>query len=154
MLDGISGRTLRMRVWRGTVEAGSSHKTIAEHEAIYNALAVGDAPLAQACAAVATFVLTNKATEQVRPPPSRCSTTSSPTRATYRGSLGRRAWRGRDRTPPSARARQGPGHTQAYQPFGRLEWRYADRPLDGYARRAPVDTGVTLPRPRTCAAAP
>ncbi|MFG1958769.1 FadR/GntR family transcriptional regulator [Nonomuraea sp. NPDC049028] len=50
LLDGISGRTLRMRVWRGTVEAGSSHKTVAEHEAIYNALAAGDATLAQAAA--------------------------------------------------------------------------------------------------------
>ncbi|MEW9551961.1 FadR/GntR family transcriptional regulator [Nonomuraea sp. NPDC050783] len=50
LLDGISGRTLRMRVWRGTVEAGSSHKTIAEHEAIYNALAARDAALAQAAA--------------------------------------------------------------------------------------------------------
>ncbi|MGJ6968004.1 FadR/GntR family transcriptional regulator [Streptosporangium sp. G11] len=52
LLDGISGRTLRMRVWRGTVETGSSHKTIAEHEAIYNALAAGDATLAQAAALV------------------------------------------------------------------------------------------------------
>lgn len=52
LLDGISGRTLRMRVWRGTIEAGSSHKTIAEHEAIYNALAAGDAALAQAAALV------------------------------------------------------------------------------------------------------
>jgi GntR family transcriptional regulator, transcriptional repressor for pyruvate dehydrogenase complex len=50
LLDGISGRTLRMRVWRGTVEDGSSHKTIAEHEAIYNALAAGDVALAQAAA--------------------------------------------------------------------------------------------------------
>ncbi|MER6828230.1 FadR/GntR family transcriptional regulator [Streptosporangium sp. NPDC000563] len=50
LLDGISGHTLRMRVWRGTVEAGSSHKTVAEHEAIYNALAAGDATLAQAAA--------------------------------------------------------------------------------------------------------
>ncbi|NUP81187.1 MAG: FadR family transcriptional regulator [Nonomuraea sp.] len=50
LLDGISGRTLRMRVWRGTVEAGSSHKTIAEHEAIYHALAARDPALAQAAA--------------------------------------------------------------------------------------------------------
>jgi GntR family transcriptional repressor for pyruvate dehydrogenase complex len=50
LLDGISGRTLRMRVWRGTVEAGSSHKTVAEHEAIYNALDARDATLAQAAA--------------------------------------------------------------------------------------------------------
>ncbi|MGC5013594.1 FadR/GntR family transcriptional regulator [Streptosporangium sp. DT93] len=52
LLEGISGRTLRMRVWRGTVEDGSSHTTIAQHEAIYNALAAGDAALAQAAALV------------------------------------------------------------------------------------------------------
>jgi GntR family transcriptional repressor for pyruvate dehydrogenase complex len=50
LLDGISGRTLRMRVWRGTVEAGSSHKTVAEHVAIYNALAAGDPTPAQPAA--------------------------------------------------------------------------------------------------------
>ncbi|HKS49484.1 MAG TPA: FCD domain-containing protein [Amycolatopsis sp.] len=50
LLEGISGRTLRARVWRGMVEASSAHRTVAEHEAIYSALADGDAALAQAAA--------------------------------------------------------------------------------------------------------
>ncbi|MCG5212593.1 FadR/GntR family transcriptional regulator [Streptosporangium sp. KLBMP 9127] len=50
LLDGISGRTLRMRVWRGTVETNSSDRTVAEHEAIYNALAARNSTLAQAAA--------------------------------------------------------------------------------------------------------
>ncbi|GAA5070615.1 FadR/GntR family transcriptional regulator [Thermocatellispora tengchongensis] len=52
LLDGISSRTLRMRVWRGTVEANASHKTVAEHEAIYEALLARDATLAQAAALI------------------------------------------------------------------------------------------------------
>jgi GntR family transcriptional repressor for pyruvate dehydrogenase complex len=52
LLDGISGRTLRLRVWRGTVETNSSDKTVAEHEAIYNALAARDPALAEAAALI------------------------------------------------------------------------------------------------------
>jgi len=47
---GISSRTLRALVWRGMVEANSADRTLAEHEAIFQALAAGDACLAQAAA--------------------------------------------------------------------------------------------------------
>jgi GntR family transcriptional regulator, transcriptional repressor for pyruvate dehydrogenase complex len=50
LIDGISSSTLRARVWRGMVEANASDRTLAEHEAIYTALADGDANLAQAAA--------------------------------------------------------------------------------------------------------
>lgn len=52
LIDGISSRTLRARVWRGMVEANAADRTLAEHEAIYAALAEGDADLAQAAALV------------------------------------------------------------------------------------------------------
>jgi GntR family transcriptional repressor for pyruvate dehydrogenase complex len=50
LLEGISGRTLRLRTWRGLVEADAAHVTLAEHEAIYAALVAGDPTLAQAAA--------------------------------------------------------------------------------------------------------
>jgi GntR family transcriptional repressor for pyruvate dehydrogenase complex len=50
VLDGVSSGTLRMRIWRGLVEANASERTIVEHEAIYQALAAGDPTLAQAAA--------------------------------------------------------------------------------------------------------
>jgi GntR family transcriptional repressor for pyruvate dehydrogenase complex len=50
LLEGISSRTLRARVWRGLVDGNASDRTIAEHEAIYAALAAGDPALAQAAA--------------------------------------------------------------------------------------------------------
>lgn len=50
LIDGISSSTLRARVWRGMVEANASDRTLAEHEAIYSALADRDAVLAQAAA--------------------------------------------------------------------------------------------------------
>ncbi|MDH2430768.1 FadR/GntR family transcriptional regulator [Sphaerisporangium sp. TRM90804] len=50
LLSGISGRTLRARVWRGLVEDDVAGRTVAEHTAIYRALADGDASLAQAAA--------------------------------------------------------------------------------------------------------
>ncbi|MBP2708683.1 FadR family transcriptional regulator [Microbispora sp. RL4-1S] len=52
LLGGIAGRTLRTRVWRGLVESDVAGRTIAEHAAIYQALAHRDAPLAQAAALV------------------------------------------------------------------------------------------------------
>ncbi|MFF4623604.1 glycoside hydrolase family 95 protein [Nonomuraea jabiensis] len=57
----------------------------------------------------------------------------------------RRAIRERDqaRADELARAMQGPGYTQAYQPLGWLEWRYAaDRPLDGYVRELDLAEAV------------
>jgi len=50
LIDGIAQNTLRARVWRGMVEANAADRTLAEHEAIYTALADGDATLAQAAA--------------------------------------------------------------------------------------------------------
>lgn len=50
LLEGIASRTLRARVWRGLVDEDAAGRTLAEHEAIYQALAAGDAALAQAAA--------------------------------------------------------------------------------------------------------
>jgi GntR family transcriptional regulator, transcriptional repressor for pyruvate dehydrogenase complex len=48
LLEGISSRTVRARVWRGMVDDSVADRTLAEHQAIYDALAAGDAVLAQA----------------------------------------------------------------------------------------------------------
>ena len=45
MLDGLSGNTLRARVWRGLTQERSVERTLAEHGAIVDALASGDAEL-------------------------------------------------------------------------------------------------------------
>jgi GntR family transcriptional repressor for pyruvate dehydrogenase complex len=50
LLEGISSRTIRSRVWRGLVDADSTWRTLADHQEIYAALAVGDPALAQAAA--------------------------------------------------------------------------------------------------------
>jgi len=50
LLDGLSSRTLRARVWRGLIEANSATTTIEEHHAIYAALRSRDPSLAQASA--------------------------------------------------------------------------------------------------------
>ena len=50
LLDGLSSRTLRARVWRGLIEGNSAHVTLNEHEAIYRALRSRDPALAQATA--------------------------------------------------------------------------------------------------------
>ncbi|MER6497567.1 FadR/GntR family transcriptional regulator [Streptomyces griseorubiginosus] len=50
LLEGISSRTVRARIWRGLVDDNAAARTVAEHEAIHQALAVGDAALAQAAA--------------------------------------------------------------------------------------------------------
>ncbi len=52
VLDGLSGRTARARVWRGLIEADAAAVTLAEHQAIYDAVAAGDADLARAAALV------------------------------------------------------------------------------------------------------
>jgi GntR family transcriptional repressor for pyruvate dehydrogenase complex len=48
LLEGISSRTVRARVWRGLVDDNASDRTIAEHQAIYDALAAKDSALAEA----------------------------------------------------------------------------------------------------------
>ncbi|MFF2040857.1 FadR/GntR family transcriptional regulator [Kitasatospora sp. NPDC058170] len=50
LLDGISNRTLRARIWRGLVDSDAADQAIAEHEAIFQALSAREAPLAQAAA--------------------------------------------------------------------------------------------------------
>ncbi|MGC5567863.1 FadR/GntR family transcriptional regulator [Streptomyces sp. FR-108] len=50
LLEGISGRTLRARIWRGLVDAQASERTLAEHEAIFRALSARNASLSQAAA--------------------------------------------------------------------------------------------------------
>lgn len=52
LLEGISSRTVRARVWRGTVDGNAASTTLAEHQAIYDALAAGDGPLAEAAALI------------------------------------------------------------------------------------------------------
>ncbi|QFZ20936.1 FadR/GntR family transcriptional regulator [Saccharothrix syringae] len=52
LLEGISGRTLRARVWRGLADGDAADRTLAEHQAIHDALADRDAALAQAAALV------------------------------------------------------------------------------------------------------
>lgn len=50
LLDGLSGRTARARVWRGLVVGNVTQATINEHEAIYLALKCRDQSLAHAAA--------------------------------------------------------------------------------------------------------
>lgn len=48
LLDSLSSRTVRARIWRGITEGGSVERTIGEHRAILDALQRHDAELAQA----------------------------------------------------------------------------------------------------------
>ncbi|WP_284745963.1 FadR/GntR family transcriptional regulator [Amycolatopsis sp. RTGN1] len=50
LLEGVSSRTLRARIWRGTVDRGVTNTTLAQHRAIYTALANRDADVATAAA--------------------------------------------------------------------------------------------------------
>ncbi|HYT11080.1 MAG TPA: FadR/GntR family transcriptional regulator [Mycobacteriales bacterium] len=50
VLDGLSSRTLRARVWRGLVEGNAAAGTLSEHETIVRALRAGDGRLAEAAA--------------------------------------------------------------------------------------------------------
>jgi GntR family transcriptional repressor for pyruvate dehydrogenase complex len=52
MLGGLSGRTIRARVWRSVVEEAAIRDTLAQHQGIYAALAMRDADLAEAAALV------------------------------------------------------------------------------------------------------
>jgi GntR family transcriptional repressor for pyruvate dehydrogenase complex len=48
LLDTLSSSTLRARIWRGLTQEGSTERTLAEHRAIVDALAAGDAALVAA----------------------------------------------------------------------------------------------------------
>src|SRR6185312_12960568 len=50
LLDGLSRRTVRARVWRGIVEGNVTQATLDEHQAIYLALLARDPALASAAA--------------------------------------------------------------------------------------------------------
>lgn len=52
LLDGLSGRTVRARIWRGLVMGNVTQATIGEHRAIYEALRSRDPFLAQSAALV------------------------------------------------------------------------------------------------------
>ncbi|AZC12641.1 FadR/GntR family transcriptional regulator [Microbacterium sp. ABRD28] len=48
LIDSLSSRTVRARIWRGMTEEGAVRRTLAEHRAILDAIAEGDADLAAA----------------------------------------------------------------------------------------------------------
>ncbi|MEV6006944.1 FadR/GntR family transcriptional regulator [Streptomyces sp. NPDC051976] len=52
LIEGISSPTLRARIWRGLVDDNAGDRTIAEHRAIYDALAARDSALAEAAALI------------------------------------------------------------------------------------------------------
>jgi GntR family transcriptional regulator, transcriptional repressor for pyruvate dehydrogenase complex len=52
MLSGVSGRSLRARIWRGMIEADATSRTIAEHQQIYEALSSRDGARSAAAALV------------------------------------------------------------------------------------------------------
>jgi GntR family transcriptional repressor for pyruvate dehydrogenase complex len=67
LLEGVSGQTLRARIWRGLVDNDAAGRTVAEHEAIFQALVVGDGPLAQAAALLHVSNTEGWLREHVRP---------------------------------------------------------------------------------------
>jgi GntR family transcriptional repressor for pyruvate dehydrogenase complex len=68
LLEGISGQTLRARIWRGLVDGDAAGRTVAEHEAIYQALVARDGPLTQAAALLHVSNTEGWLREHVRPP--------------------------------------------------------------------------------------
>lgn len=48
LIEGLSSRTVRARVWRGLTQENAVARTLTEHHAIVDALAAGDADLARA----------------------------------------------------------------------------------------------------------
>jgi GntR family transcriptional repressor for pyruvate dehydrogenase complex len=52
ILESLSSSTLRARIWRGLTEQNSVARTLAEHQAIVDALAAGDTELVRSCVVV------------------------------------------------------------------------------------------------------
>lgn len=52
ILEGLSSRTVRARIWRGVIVREAAAQTLVEHRAIHHALAAHDRPLAEAAALV------------------------------------------------------------------------------------------------------
>lgn len=50
LLEGISGRTVRARIWRGMRDDGAVARTLSEHEAIFSALQSRDVKLSESAA--------------------------------------------------------------------------------------------------------
>lgn len=50
MLEGLSSRSIRARVWRGIIDEDAIRQTLAEHERIFAALLAGDEALSSAAA--------------------------------------------------------------------------------------------------------
>jgi GntR family transcriptional repressor for pyruvate dehydrogenase complex len=84
VLDGLSGRTARARVWRGLIEADSAAITQAEHQAIYDALASADADLARAAALMHVNTSGKWLEKVIRPTAVRTGTHSSAPRPARR----------------------------------------------------------------------
>jgi GntR family transcriptional repressor for pyruvate dehydrogenase complex len=52
ILESLSSSTLRARIWRGLTEQDAVARTLAEHQAIVDAMAAGDIELVKACVTV------------------------------------------------------------------------------------------------------
>ncbi len=52
LIESLSGPTQRARLWRGLTEKDALERTLAEHEAIFDAIAARDAEMARALATV------------------------------------------------------------------------------------------------------
>jgi GntR family transcriptional repressor for pyruvate dehydrogenase complex len=52
LLESLSGRTIRARIWRGITEGGAIDRTVAEHQAVCDAIERGSPELARAWMAV------------------------------------------------------------------------------------------------------
>jgi GntR family transcriptional repressor for pyruvate dehydrogenase complex len=52
LLDHLSSSTLRARIWRGLTEQNAVARTLAEHQAIVDAMAAGDSELVRSCVTV------------------------------------------------------------------------------------------------------
>jgi GntR family transcriptional regulator, transcriptional repressor for pyruvate dehydrogenase complex len=52
LIDSLSGRTARARIWRGVTESQAASRTLAEHRAIVEAIAAGQPDLARSWATV------------------------------------------------------------------------------------------------------
>jgi GntR family transcriptional repressor for pyruvate dehydrogenase complex len=82
LLEGLSSRTVRARVWRGLIEGNSSHITLSEHDAIYQALRSRDPVLAQATALIHVNTSESWLRTVLQPEPTDEPPTGTPTHTT------------------------------------------------------------------------
>ena len=69
LLESLSGRTIRARIWRGITEGGAIDRTVAEHRAICDAIERGSPELARAWMAVHLASVEAWLRQAVEPPP-------------------------------------------------------------------------------------